>query len=516
MGFHTDDFAAELAAISSDPTKFAAMLDELAVTEPGLIREWVQEHPKNLMAYHGWGVEDFLKDAFHDVLTERQILWLAPRGSGKSTAEAVFYPAWLAIADPEVYTRKGIEYLFPDAPREIGPHCIRIALTSNSQEKAVNLQWQAKQILVSSKMELLFGNLAGARWRDALSDTSLRTRKFREGTFTSMGLGTKVTGGHYDMLIADDWVTEDNARTEGQRQKLSDFWKFTVRPTIEPWGRTAAMGTRYHPHDWYQEIREWEKKGIWDTVRRTPALEEVDGGLISYWPEVYPVEELLRIKEQIGAIAFATQYQNETEIMLGEFFEKLWVENFRSFDSLPEADRAKAHTMISLDPAIKAGPRNDYSVFTILSYVAPYFFVRRVVRGQWTQHQLIWLAQALHRRYRADIMGVEVVQGQEWLIQELRRQTSINVRELRPLQYKGKDKVGRASQVRTFFERGLVSFEEPTPENGIGRLIEEMMAFPNASTVPGMDDCVDSLVWGLLLLVRPQARLIRLSNRRNF
>lgn len=517
MDISPDDFTAEIAALSHDPVKFAASLDVLAARSPSAIKWWLQTHPKNLMAYHGWGVEDFLQDAFHDILTEDQILWLAPRGSGKSTAEAVFYPAWLAIADPEVYTqaKKPIEYLFPDAPKTIGPHNIRVALTSNSQEKAVTLQWQAKQILVSSKMEKLFGPLAGSRWRDNMSDTALRSEKLREGTFTSLGLGSKVTGGHYDVMIADDWVTEDNARTELQRRKLSDFWKFTVRPTVEPWARTAAMGTRYHPNDWYQEIREWESKGLWGTVRRTPALTEVEGGLVSYWPEVYPVQELLRIKEQIGAIAFATQYQNETEIMLGEFFEKPWLENFRSFASLPDADRAKAHTMISLDPAIKAGPRNDYSVFTVLSYVAPYFFVRQIVRGQWTQHELIKIAQTLHAKYRASIMGVEVVQGQEWLVQELRRQTSINVRELRPTQFKGKDKVGRASQVRTLFERGRVFFEEPTPENCIGRLIEEMMAFPNASTVPGMDDCVDSLIWGLLLQVRPQARLIRLAHRRS-
>jgi predicted phage terminase large subunit-like protein len=521
VGFHTSDFTAEMAALSTNPTKFAAAIDELVVSEPGLIREWVQEHPQNLMAYHGWGVQDFHKAAFNDVLTEREFLWLAPRGSGKSTAEAVFFPAWLAIADPEIYTQAAnepygpVEYLFPDAPKTIGPHNIRIALTSNSQEKAVSLQWQAKQILVSQKMEVLFGGLAGSRWRDAMSDTSLRTEKLREGTFTSLGLGSKVTGGHYDIVIPDDWVTEDNARTELQRRRLSDFWKFTVRPTVEPWARVAAAGTRYHPNDWYQDLRDLEEKGLWGKVRRTPALTEIGGNLYSYWPEVYPVEELLRIKETIGAIAFSTQYQNETEILLGEFFEKAWTENFRSFDALPEADRNKARTLISLDPAIKAGPRNDYSVFTVLSYVAPYFFVRRVVRGQWTQHELIKIAETLHQSYRADIMGVEVVQGQEWLVQELRRQTSINIRELRPTQFKGKDKVGRASQVRTLFERERVFFEEPTPDNSIGRLIEEMMAFPNASTVPGMDDCVDSLVWGLLLLVRPQARMIRLAHRRS-
>jgi predicted phage terminase large subunit-like protein len=504
----------DLILLSRNPAQFSAFLDGLSDREPDAIKRWLQEHPKNLMAYHGWGVEDFHEDALNDVLKHREFLWLAPRGSGKSTAECVFYPTWLALADPDVYTEAGIEYLFPDAPKTIGPHNIRIALTSNSMEKANALHWQCKAILQSDKMRKLFGPMEGGRWRDYICDTVFRTEQLREGTFNSLGLGSKVAGGHYDAVVPDDWVTEDNARTETMRQRLSGFWKFTVRPTAEPWARIMAAGTRYHPNDWYSEIKEWETKELWSKVRRTPALLEVDGQLYSYWPEVYPVDKLLEIKEQIGAIAFSTQYQNETDVMLGEFFDKAWVEQFKAFGELPEADRKKARTLISLDPAIKAGPRNDYSVFTVISYVAPYFFVRRVIRGQWTQHELIQRAQYLHRLYHADLMGVEVVQGQEWLAQELRRQTTIPVRDLRPQQFRGKDKIGRASQVRVFFERGQIFFEEPTPENGIQRLLEEMMAFPGSSDVPGMDDCVDSLVSGLLLLIRPQARLIRLKDRR--
>lgn len=506
----------DLAVLSSDPTKLGKAIEEIAGREPELIREWVQEHPKNLMAYMGWGVEGFHAQALGDVLACQEFLWLAPRGSGKSTAECVFYPTWLAVADPATYTRKGIDYLFPGAPKEVGPWNIRVALTSNSMDKAVALQWQCKAILTSSRMQRLFGRLDGPRWRDVMCDTTLRSEQLREGTLTSLGLGSKIAGGHYDVVVADDWVTEDNARTEGQRRRLSDFFKFTVGPTREPWARTAAAGTRYHPHDWYSEIKEWEAKGLWEKVRRTPALVERGNRLVSYWPSVYSVEKLLEIKRQIGSIAFATQYQNETDIMLGEFFAKAWVENFRSFADLPKHDREKARTILALDPAIKAGPRNDFSVFAVISYVPPYFFVRHIHRGQWTQHELIQRAQYLRRVFRAEVLGVEVVQGQEWLVQELRRQTDVPVRELRPSQFRGRDKVGRASQVRTHFEQGRVFLEVPSPENGVQRLVEEMMAFPTATNVPGMDDCVDAVVWGILLISRPRARIVRLANRRNF
>jgi len=111
------------------------------------------------------------------------------------------------------------------------------------------------------------------------------------------------------------------------------------------------------------------------------------------------------------------------------------------------------------------------------------------------------------------VFGIEVVQGQEWLVQELKRTTRINVKALRPQQYRGKDKVGRASHVRSLFEQGRVWIATPTTDSGTGRLLEEMMAFPGAKDTPGWDDCVDSLIWNLLLSTQSRTRVVRLNDR---
>ena len=78
---------------------------------------------------------------------------------------------------------------------------------------------------------------------------------------------------------------------------------------------------------------------------------------------------------------------------------------------------------------------------------------------------------------------------------------------------KGKDKVGRASHVRKWFEQLRVFLEVPTKANGIQRLVYECMAFPTASNTPGMDDCVDALVWSLFLTGRPRGRVGKQSRR---
>ncbi len=495
------------------PDERAQLLVELAEHEPEVVRTWVEQHPRNLMAYHGWSVEPFHQQGLDDALEHQRTFWLAPRGSGKSTAY-VFTATWASIARPEVYTKAGVPYLFPDALREIGPHNIRIAITSNSAGKAEELTYQAKQVLLSDRMALLYGNLEGGRWQENKSDTALRTVNLKEPTYTALGLGSKITGGHYDLVLADDWVTEDNARTELQRQRLSNFWKFTVSPTVEPWGRVLGTGTRYHPSDWYSEIYDWVSAGVWDNLRCTPALlPNAEGQEISYWPSVFSLEKLYAKREEIGQLAFSTQYQNEVDILEGEFFESKHVERFCKWDELPREKRDKARTYIALDPAIKAGPRADFSVFCVVSFVGGEAYIRRIIRGQWTQHELEQRCAFLCHLYKPLQLGIEVVGGIEWLVQELRRKTSLPVKPLRPQAFRGKDKVGRASQVRKLFEQARVWLEEPTSENGIQRLIQEMMAFPSASNVPGMDDCVDALVWALLLGAVPQARLRRLSNR---
>lgn len=503
-----------------DPTLSVEVLDAMADRHPEEVKAWVQRHPAHLMSYlgrpAGLSVQPFHRAALNDDLTRPETFWLAPRGSGKTTAK-LFTCAWLCVADPEVYTKGGLPYLFEKAPRIIGPHNIRVVLTSNSAENAIQQVYQVKQWLLDERMAKLFGPLDGQRWKEERSDTRLRNVNMREGTLTAMGLGSKVTGGHYDAGLLDDWVTEDNSRTEAQRRKLETFYTMTVRPTFEPWARKMGSGTRYHPMDFYEKMLDWVKAGTWQHLRRTPALVHgKDGQEVSYWPEVFPVAELHRIRQEIGEVAFSTQYQNVVDVLMGDFFEREWLENYTCWDGLSEAKRRAARTVIACDPAIRGGPRNDFTVFVVLSWVDGKFYVRRVVRGQWTDEGIKRRALMLCKGYDAELLGIEVVGGIEWLADQLSRADTgrASVKKLRPRQFHGKDKVGRASHVRRLFERGQVFLEEPTERNGISRLVYEMMAFPSSSSVPGMDDCVDALVWALILIMRGRGRAYRLHSRR--
>lgn len=501
---------------------FSRTLQEIAALPDGdstkqQLRIEIEEHPRNLMIFEGWLPETFHDEGFEQIATNETSLWLAPRGSGKSTV-LVFFAAWLSVAHPDVYQRTKIGNLFPKAEKSIGPWNIRIALTSNSHQKAVALLWQIKKILTSDGMTHLYGPLGGGgagagrhyRWKDELADTRLRTDNLREPTFTALGLGSKVTGGHYDVELHDDWVTEDNARTETQRKRLRDFWSFTIKPTLEPWGRSAIAGTRYHPKDWYGEIVKRAEKdpARWSVMRHPAIIHEDDGSERSYWPEAYTLEKLDEIREDIGSWAFESQYQNAVDLMTGGFFDSSYLEQFQAWADVPALWQEYAVTSLALDSAFKGGPKHDWSVFSICHYVQKptRFHFERIVRGKWTKHELVRISERLVKQYKPSIFTIEAAPGVEYLLQDLRQSPRIPRRIIRGMPPRI-GKVPRADKGRTLFERGWVWFDPPTKENQLRIALDELLAFTGE---PGAaDDCVDSMIWNLIGLTRGRGRVRR-------
>lgn len=484
-----------------------ARLHELADVLPDQVRLWVQRHPRNLMIYCGWEPYWFHDEGFDQFIGHASSLWLAPRGSGKSTV-AVFFAAWLGISDPDHWDEE-IGELFPGAPRDIGPWNIRIALTSNSHPKACALLWQLKSILTSREIAKLFGPLAGGRWKDHEADTRLRESNLREATYTALGLGSKVTGGHYDFVLADDWVTLDNARTELQRSRIADFWGFTVKETIEPWGRAAVAGTRYHPKDWYGTIAGWAKKEAarWSVLRQPAIMHTADGQPYSYWPQAYTLDKFDEIREEIGSIAFATQYQNTVDLMLGDFFEAEWLEKHAAWGELPKSTRESARTGLGLDFAFKGGPEHNWSVFSVIHHAPPKrFHIERVLRGKWTKDGLVRRAEFLVKLYKPVSFTIEAANGSEFLIQDMRKSRKIPRRIVKAMPPRI-SKTARADKVRSLFEREYVWFDPPSKANQLQIAIDELLGFTGEKD--GQDDCVDSIVWNLIGLTRGRGRVRR-------
>jgi hypothetical protein len=128
-----------------------------------------------------------------------------------------------------------------------------------------------------------------AKWRECFPEFSPRTdikdwdeiKKWRWPNFTSYsateysytfyGETSSKTGGHYNLRLVDDWVTEDSVTgpemldQSERRFKAMDNLRDRTRP-FNPW---IVVGTTYHFHDTYARL---ERTGGW-LVTKVPAHE---------------------------------------------------------------------------------------------------------------------------------------------------------------------------------------------------------------------------------------------------
>ena len=158
------------------------------------------------------------------------------------------------------------------------------------------------------------------RWSsDALE--FVRKSIFPEPTICALSVGTDFTGSHFDDVFFDDLVTIKHRKSLTLRSQVWDWFRLTALPALERnIGTGHVVGTRYHWDDMYGKLYQIaEASGTWK-VLRTPALDEAllaEGIAKSFWPEKFPEEELLTIRNDYGEESFQLQYQCAAGYLLG-------------------------------------------------------------------------------------------------------------------------------------------------------------------------------------------------------
>lgn len=368
---------------------------------------------------------------------------LAPRGFGKSTVGDVDFCITKILRDPNV----------------------RIMIGSKTQTQAEAF---LKEIRTHFEQNLdlirVFGNLQSRRWSDKEFTVNTRTIIRKEATVTALGASGAVVSKHFDIIMADDLVGFENARTELQRQKLKEWFYSALLPTLEPDGEIHVLGTRYHPSDLYQDFMDSGNYSV--QVQR--AINEKDGEEISLWEEKFSLETLRKIRAESGTIIFGMQYQNDVELAKGDIFKADYFRYYDSFDMTEDGDvyvylkndetgeliKRKVKVYFGIDLAISQADSADYFVLFVVGidgerniYCLDYFRGRKTFDGQF--NTIIDYA----RKYpMVERIGVESVAYQMAMAQELRRTTNLPVISIKT----AKDKVSRAFRRSALFENGKV------------------------------------------------------------
>ena len=147
-------------------------------------------------------------------------------------------------------------------------------------------------------------------------------------TLTALGASGAVVSKHFDVIIGDDLVGFENARTEAQRKKLKEWFYSSLFPTLEPDGEIHILGTRYSPMDLYEDlIRSKNYK-----INIQQAITVKDNAEYSLWEAKFSLEKLRQIREESGLIIFNMQYQNNTELAKGKIFKYKYFKNFEEYE----------------------------------------------------------------------------------------------------------------------------------------------------------------------------------------
>lgn len=434
----------------------------------------------------------------HNVSDNQASMDLAPRGHGKSTIGDVDFCITKVLRNPD----------------------IRIMIGSKTQTQASAF---LKEIRTHFEQNVnlirIFGDWKKSRdnvWNDKEFTVNRRTVIKKEATVSALGASGAVVSKHFDVIIGDDLVGFENARTEAQRKVLKEWFYSSLYPTLEPDGEIHILGTRYSPMDLYEDLIKSKNYKI--NVQQ--AITVKDGQEYSLWESKFSLEKLRSIREEAGLIIFNMQYQNNTELAKGKIFKYKYFKHFEEYEVDYDLNRVRVKVLDSqgvpywipvriymgADLAISEDEtsNNDYFVLTVIGvdknknvYVLDYLKERLTFNAQLNAI----LDYGKNKFPMVERIGVETVQYQKSLAQEIRRLSLLPVINIQT----SKDKVTRAMRRSALFENGKVWFRI-----GMDDLEECLLLFPEVDH----DDLFDGLDFALT--VADQGNSVRVLNREDF
>lgn len=280
-----DDSLAVLAAWYLEPGNYfhfcVDVLDRDLVTQPHEEMCSVAEHLIQT-------VRRYFVDAYQVPADEKlHYLCLSPRGTFKSTVWNQCIGVFLAI-------------MFPN---------IRILIDSETVTKAevflgdIRSQFEGNPILIA-----LYGNLVDKdKWNAGMATLSNRNRAgVRESTFMTCGVGKSMPGMHYDLIIGDDYVSDQNTGTADQIQKVIDHIA-RAKSLLDPGAPHFLLGTRWHFNDPYDHILRTQKDRYHLYIKSCGGQFDQSKAPL-YFPTRLTEDTLKALRKEQGSFIFSCQY----------------------------------------------------------------------------------------------------------------------------------------------------------------------------------------------------------------
>ncbi len=434
-----------------------------------------------------WG----LHDRFYQVMENedyKRIVVLAPRGHGKSQVWTHVFPVWSYLKNRNS----------------------RTLIAAKAKEQSVKLLSLIKQDFERNpRLWADFGDCTSKPWQDdkiyLQRDTAI---PLKDPTFEAVGVLGAITGSHFDNIVLDDIIDDENVRTEKRRQSVLTWLKKTVEPLLEPGGRICAVGTRKHYRDVYQHLLDnpsWyhvacqeriygdHRRCGYKAILQEPVYEpifdsagilvniEVKGDYSILLPERWTIQKLLMNKISMGTPIFESEYQNNPTALEGLLFDEDWIQYYKT-PSEVEAMNMKFKVM-AFDLAVseKQIEGGDFFAGVVIGLTDQNkFYVIDIIHEHLdfpSQVRKILLWYDLHR---PDVVVIETNAYQKALAQHLQSISTLPIVQKKTVT----DKYTRLLEISPYFESKRVYIREDMEE-----LVQEYKEFPRGEH----EDILDAL-----------------------
>lgn len=277
-----------------------------------------------------------------------------------------------------------------------------------------------------------------------------------------------ITGGKLDF-----WTLEDLEAGRGRKYahivvdeaafapNLEAQWQKSIRPTLTDLGGSAAFLSSPNGLNFFKKLFD---RGDKSNAAYDPDWQSWQAPTSSN-PHIDP-KEIEAARKELPSIIFRQEY-------LAEFLDAsgaLMRSEYLRYGNPPAG--AKLVTTLGVDLAISQKTSADYTAIVVLQrdVTTGFIYIREVIRFRKQFHEILGEIQRMAKKWNPLVIGIEKVQFQAAVTQELLRTTTLPVRGIVP---KG-DKTTRFMPVLARYEQGLIYHSpELSPE-----FDREVLAFP--------------------------------------
>ena len=415
--------------------------------------------------HHNWHIDAIAYQLERIAAGEinRLIITMPPRCM-KSISASVAFPAWLLGHDPS----------------------LNIVAVSYGESLAEKLALDTKRVIETPWYRDAFPATRLAR--DKLSKWDFGTMK-KGGRYTAT-VGGALTGRGGNVLIIDDPHKPEDAASDSKRKKVLDWYGSTLLSRLNDPVNSAiiVIQQRVHEEDLAGYLLE---QGGWEHLDLQAIAEEPQEIDLGWRGRIQrPIGHLLHevrlpepvldaYREEAGSYVFAAQYQQRPAPLGGGLVRWDW---FKTYDAQPTQRRGD-RIVQSWDTASKAEEANDWSVCTTWLVRDSNAWLLDLYRAKLEFPDLKRRIPELMRTQNANLVLIEEAGSGVQLIQELKRETQLNIKGIVPKD----DKATRLLSVTPAIEAGRIAIPEAAP--WLADFQREITLFPNAKH----DDQVDSL-----------------------